>query len=104
MQPFTMQPAVPWASSLPHLLYDGSRWLLVDQGVIRDRKDVQDHDLRPEAEAHDELTRSVSEKSTDSKSTRRCMDQCDLCVYVSCREKEGLYGTVESVGNETKLV
>ena len=98
-----MQPAVPWASIWPHLLYDGSRWLLVYQGVIRDRKDVQDHDLRPEAEAHDELTRSVSEKSTDSKSTRRCMDQCDLCVYVSCRENEGLHGTVESVGNETKL-
>ena len=93
-----------WASIRPHILYDGSRWLLVYQGVIRDRKDVQDHDLRPEAEARDELTRSVSEKSTDSKSTRRCMDQCVLCVYVSYREKEGRYGTVEPVGNETKLV
>ena len=99
-----MQPTVPWASSWPHLLYDGSRWLLVYQGVIRDRKDGQDHDLRPEAEARDELTRSVSEKSTDSKRTRRCMDQCVLCVYVSYREKEGRYGTVEPVGNETKLV
>ena len=87
-----MQPAVPWASSWPHLLYDGSRWLLIYHGVIRDRKDVQDQDLRLEAEARDELTRSVSEKSTDSKSTRRCMDKCDLCVYVSYREKEGLYG------------
>ena len=93
-----------WASSRPHILYDGSRWLFVYQGVIRDRKDVPDHDLGPEAEALDELTRSVSEKSTDSKRTRRCMDQCDLCVYVSYREKEGRYGTVEPVGNETKLV
>ena len=99
-----MQPAVPWASIWPHLLYDGSRWLLIYHGVIRDRKDVQDQDLRLEAEARDELTRSVSEKSTDSKRTRRCMDQCVLCVYVSYREKEGRYGTVEPVGNETKLV
>ena len=99
-----MQPTVPWASSWPHLLYDGSRWLLIYHGVIRDRKDVQDQDLRLEAEARDELTRSVSEKSTDSKSTRRCRDHCGLCVYVSYREKEGRYGTVEPVGNETKLV
>ena len=84
-----MQTAVPWASRWPHLLYDGSRWLLVYQGVMRERKDVQDHDLRPEAEARDELTRSVSEKSTDSNSTRRCMDQCDLCVYDSYRENLG---------------
>ena len=77
---------------------------MVYQGVMRERKDVQDHDLRPEAEALDELTRSVSEKSTDSKSTRRCRDHCGLCVYVSYREKEGRYGTVEPVGNETKLV
>ena len=70
---------------------------------MRERKDVQDHDLRPEAEARDESTRSVSEKITDSKRMRRCMDQCELCVYVSYREKEGLYGTEESLGNETKL-